>query len=412
MSEPVSDSNNVSPLAVSNGPESDLGALNALDATEPDTCVQLEPTGEQDIPVAVGELQEGQSIAIEKAEATTLTVEATNITNDLKNIQAETPPLLPSSTSQQRRPKWLKRLRTKKQRILAATLLIGILVPTILAVSYGVRGYATYAKVHDQAYSGLNHLLTIKKIFTGANTHFSGLLDTNKLHQAQKELSAAQDNFQQVQHTLTQSDFIGMIDTYLPQYRNELTSVQVASGMAQDVTEIGQELVQTALVLAPSFRGPLLSDTHAPLLTPGMLTLIGTTIDTILPHVQHIQMQSHHLTLDALPISADKRGQLTQLLQYLPQATTDLTQMRGLVGAADWLLGVSAPRTFLVQTMDRAELRPTGGFTGQYGELSIIGGRLQPFVLKDISGVEYIDNSQTYGQMAPSQYRSRWPFAN
>jgi hypothetical protein len=87
-------------------------------------------------------------------------------------------------------------------------------------------------------------------------------------------------------------------------------------------------------------------------------------------------------------------------------------QVFNLLGAANWLLGVDTPRTFLVQTMDRAELRPTGGFTGQYGELQIRGGRVAPFNLRDISLVEYVDGSRTFGQFAPPQYRSWWPYAN
>jgi len=46
----------------------------------------------------------------------------------------------------------------------------------------------------------------------------------------------------------------------------------------------------------------------------------------------------------------------------MPQAEADLMQVRGLLDAAGWMLGVDHSRTFLVQTMDRAELRPTGGF--------------------------------------------------
>src|SRR5260370_463370 len=96
----------------------------------------------------------------------------------------------------------------------------------------------------------------------------------------------------------------------------------------------------------------------------------------------------------------------------MPQGEADLMQVRGLLDAAGWMLGVDYSRTFLVQTMDRAELRPTGGFTGQFGELSINGGRVAPFSLKDISLVEYANNSPTLGLLAPPQYRSWWPFAN
>src|SRR5947199_1509723 len=168
------------------------------------------------------------------------------------------------------------------------------------------------------------------------------------------------------------------------------------------------------MTLAPTFRGPLLNATNKPLVTPAMLALLRTTIDQILPTLNDIQTQSPLFSLDALPasINAHQRAQLVQLMQLIPQAQADLVQVRDLLDAAGWMLGVNEPRTFLVQTMDRAELRPTGGFTGQYGELSIKGGRVAPFSLRDISLIEYVDNSPTQGLLALPQYRSWWPFAN
>ncbi|HEY6408185.1 MAG TPA: DUF4012 domain-containing protein, partial [Ktedonobacteraceae bacterium] len=235
-----------------------------------------------------------------------------------------------------------------------------------------------------------------------------------KLHLAQKEFSAAHKDFQQVRYTLDHAAVIATAVQYFPQYRGQVTTVHAISQIGIDITDIGQELVRSATILAPTFRGPLLNTTNKPLVTPAMLALVRATIDHILPTLSDIQAQSHLFSLDALPVnvSAHQRAQLEQLLQTLPQAQVDLVQVRDLLNAAGWLLGVNEPRTFLVQTMDRAELRPTGGFTGQYGELSINGGRIAPISLKDISLVEYVDHSPTQGVLALPQYRSWWPFAN
>jgi hypothetical protein len=62
--------------------------------------------------------------------------------------------------------------------------------------------------------------------------------------------------------------------------------------------------------------------------------------------------------------------------------------------------------------MDRAEIRATGGFTGQYGELTLKQGRIEPFSMRNIALLEYADNSYNVGQDAPPAYRSWWPFAN
>lgn len=309
-----------------------------------------------------------------------------------------------------------RRPRTKRQRIIiwsmVVVLLISVIIPATYVVSYGLNAYTTYNALRNQAYSGMQHLLNVKTIFTGLKSHPTGYLDTTKLHSAQKEFTAAQQDFSQLQYTLDHAGVIQNVTQYLPQYRTQITTARAASQIGMDVAAIGTKLVQTALVLAPSFRGSLLTSSSQPLVTPATLTLIGSTIDYMLPLLNDIQLQSRQLDINALPVSANSRSQFAQLLQLLPQATADLTQVHNLLGAIGWILGVGQPRTFLVQTMDRAELRPTGGFTGQYGELHINGGRVAPFSLHDISFVEYVNNSPTIGQLAPTQYRSWWPFVN
>src|SRR6266487_4676367 len=309
-----------------------------------------------------------------------------------------------------------RRPRSKKALIITlllfSLLLAGTFIPAILTLNYALNAYTTYTTLHDRAYSGVQHLLNVKTIFTGVSAHPTGFLDMSKLHHAQKEFVEAHNDFQQVQYTLDHAAIVSTVTEYLPQYRPQVTAAHATSKIGIDVTDIGQELVKTAMTLAPTFRGPLLNDTHEPLITPAMLTLLRSTIDYILPRLSDIQAQSATFSFNSLPVSQHQRDQLTQLIQAMPQAEADLMQVRGLLDAAGWMLGVDHSGTFLVQTMDRAELRPTGGFTGQFGELSITGGRVAPFALKDISLVEYATNSPTLGLLAPPQYRSWWPFAN
>jgi len=325
-------------------------------------------------------------------------------------VTAVTPvlPIMPVT-----RPRHTKRILFIALPLLVLTL-VGTIIPAMMAVSYAMNAYATYTTLRSQAYDGAQHLLSVKTVFTGLSTHPTGFLDVNKLHLAQKEFLAAHKDFQQVQFTLDHAPVIATVTAYLPQYRPQITAARAGSQIGIDVANIGQELINTATVLAPTFRSPLLNDASArqPLVTPAMLELIRATINHILPFLSDIQAQSHLFSLNALPLSSHQRDQLLQLIQAIPQAASDLTQVRDLLDAAGWMLGVNQPRTFLVQTMDRAELRPTGGFTGQFGELSLNGGRVAPFALKDISLVEYVDNSPTLGVTALPQYRSWWPFAN
>ncbi|GAC1679844.1 MAG: hypothetical protein NVS9B9_00580 [Ktedonobacteraceae bacterium] len=303
--------------------------------------------------------------------------------------------------------------------LLLILLLASISVPTVEGVLYGIQVYATYTALRSHASNGVQHLLNVKSIFVAPKTSVSTtssttskFLDASTLLRAKKELHAAHSDFALVQSLLAHTSFIPLVEQYLPQYRPQISSARAASQVGTDVTNIGDIVINTAITLAPKFRGPLLNASQTPLVTSADLAVVGSTIDAVLPYVNDIQQQTQGMSLAALPVSTHQREQVQQLIQLLPQVKTAMVQGRSLLGAVGWLLGVDGQRTFLVQTMDRAELRATGGFTGQYGELHIAGGRVAPFSLRDISLIEYANNSPTSDQLAPNAYRSWWPFAN
>ena len=291
-------------------------------------------------------------------------------------------------------------------------LLADFTVPLFVTITYGLRAYQTYTALRNHADSGYQHLLAVKAIFSNARSQPTGLLDTVKLTSARQNFILARKELIETQRLLDQDSFIHVISNYFPAYQPQVASARAASQIGIDIADIGQQATDIAITLAPRLHSPLLSTTKTPLVTQADLTLIGTTIDHIQPLISDIEAQAQHLSLDTLPLTAHQRQQVEQILPLLPQAQRDLALGQSLLGSANWLLGVDQPRTFLVQTLDRSELRATGGFTGQYGELQINGGRLAPFSLHDIALVEYTTNNPTLGNLAPQAYRSWWPFAN
>jgi hypothetical protein len=118
------------------------------------------------------------------------------------------------------------------------------------------------------------------------------------------------------------------------------------------------------------------------------------------------------LDLGILPVSDQQKQQISSLLQALPQVRSGLAQTEPLLGAIGWIIGVDKPRTFLVQTMDRAELRAGGGFTGQFGMLNLNGGRMAPFNLQNIGPFEeHNPTAVTNGNTPPDPF-TWWPIPN
>lgn len=414
------------PAQTDEGPqEQTTGDATSLEESETPTTEATQSAEVAEQETAALAVVEARSTSAEVAEQETATLtivkpetRAEEIEGGEESDEKEAQELAPPGDhkASRHKRKRARRPRTRRQRILTWTLLLiilaAILVPAGFLVNFGINAYNTYHDLSNQAHTAVNQLLAVKTVFSGGKSHYSNLLDPNKLRQAQKDFAASGHDFQQLQNQLEHSDTLKTVTTYFPQYRATLSSALAASVVGIDVAKIGQIATANAIQLAPTFSGPLLAASGKPLVTQSILNTIGTTINQVQPLLNDIQAQAQQISLASLPISASEKTQVEQALQMLPQILNDLGIVRSLLGSAGWLLGVNHPRTFLVQTMDRAELRGAGGFTGQYGELTINGGRVAPFSLTDISGLDYNPTSANQGQFAPEQYRSWWPFAN
>jgi hypothetical protein len=124
-------------------------------------------------------------------------------------------------------------------------------------------------------------------------------------------------------------------------------------------------------------------------------------------------MESRISQIDAsqLPVNACQQAEYTHLAAYLPALSGLLSQAPQLFDAAVWFAGVDQPRQFLIQTMDTTELRPTGGFTGQYAAVVTNGGRVQVSSLHDVDRLDYHEWCGSCGHTAPTIY-DWWPFPN
>lgn len=373
--------------------------------------------GQEAEPVHDAGEQAGQEIAAVHDVGAQASQEAEPVRREKKR-KWTAPVRIPGARGRRGGRGFMRRPRTRRQRILAAVMLVLILVPVLVVILFGINAYSTYRGLSDTAHSAVNHLLDAKNIFStngkgsASKSHLGEVFTIPNLQRAEQDFSAAGRDFRQFQQQLKRSSTLQLVTAYLPQYSQTLSSARVASQVGIDVSLIGQIAATQAIPIAPTFSGSLLAATGQPLVTPRLLATARTTLDQITPLLADIQAQAQHLSLDSLPISASEKTQVGQMLRLLPQVMSDLGIIHSLLNNAGWLLGVDQPRTFLVQTLDRAELRATGGFTGQYGELTINAGRVAPFSLKDISLVEYTNTSANRGQLAPQQYRSWWPFAN
>lgn len=195
--------------------------------------------------------------------------------------------------------------------------------------------------------------------------------------------------------------------------------------MAQDLARAGDRGVSAALILIPSLKGILhgLSGSGSGS-GSGARTVLGALsaaqLDTAAGDVnaatallqqalvQRAQVRDSDLQSlglsSAVPLLHKLDAETSKLNAYLGQAHT-------LMAALPALLGIGKPINYLLFNMDSDELRPTGGFLGNYALLTVSGGKLDSGVhLHDVMDLD-CPNSNCYPRALPPQF-AWFPFAN
>lgn len=308
------------------------------------------------------------------------------------------------------RKRWIRgeHGHTKKQRLLqivSLTIFAAILLFVLVPVSAGFAAYGAYNNISGIAHDGVNHLLKVKSLLPISKSDPTVALNVKNLAQAQVEFKAAQGDFDQLQQLVDRSDVQTAITQFAPQYANKLGMAQRLVQVALDVSRMGNELTGVALIGANIIHGsPLSSGSTKPVISAADIAAIDGSMVHALYYIYDIQQQMSQVSIKDIPISASQQKQLASVMALLPQAQSTIVQAQGMIGVIAWLLGVGQQRHFLVQTMDSAELRPGGGFTGQYGILQIQDGRMSPFTLTDVTLIDYAGNGTAIGRTAPAGY--------
>ncbi|HZO72118.1 MAG TPA: DUF4012 domain-containing protein [Ktedonobacteraceae bacterium] len=298
-------------------------------------------------------------------------------------------------------------------RIVSITVLVVIMLGILVPLGVGLTAYNLYNSVNTTVHDGINHLLAVKTLLPISKDDPTAALDPVKLQQVQKEFSAAEGDFTQLQRMVERPDVQSAVNQFSPSYSRELVAAKHLVQVALDVSRMGQEVSNVGLIAARVIHGsPLANSSSKPLISAADISTIEGTLIHALYYIDDVQSNMSQVNLKDIPISDKQKAELVGLLNLLPQARDMITQVQSLVPPIAWLLGVGQQRRFLVQTMDRGELRPSGGFTGQYGILQIQDGSMAPFNLRDVALLDYAGNGIELGRPAPPEYRSWMNFGN
>jgi uncharacterized protein DUF4012 len=314
------------------------------------------------------------------------------------------------------RKRWIRDVQDRrKQRrfrsMMATSMVTALLFVVFLPLGTGLAAYSTYNSIRSVALDGVNHLLAVKNLLPISKSDPLAALDAQKLQQAQGEFSKAESDFIQLQQLVNRSDVQSVIQQFAPQYSSKLDMAQRLVQVGIDVSRMGREVVGVALLGASILHSsPLSSSSTKPLISVTDISNAEGVMIHALYYINDIRSQMSQVSIKDLPVSDTQKKELASVMALMPKAEDMIVQGQGLIGIVSWLLGVGHERRFLVQTMDRGELRPGGGFTGMYGVLTLQNGRMSPFTLQDVTPLDYAGNGMELGRQAPPEYRSWMKF--
>lgn len=328
-----------------------------------------------------------------------------------------------------------RRRRTRQKRItliVTVCVLLAILLPAGIAIASALQDYSQLKSLGSAA---VHHVLAAKEDLLPSSSASSGggsscstiatptttptdsatasstLPTPQKTQAAHDEFVIAQRDFQQLQARLSHPDWVLGLGGDVPSVASKIGSVRALANAGVDVATIGVEATSAVLPVLTRLHGASGLGSQE-LLQESDITAIQHVMDDSMRLLTDVQTQVRQVDVTSLPVCASQKAEFNKLVGELPRAMSLLQQGNQLLPTVTWALGIGQPRTFLVQTLDRAELRPSGGFTGDYGLVTIQNGKVGPFTLTDVDRIDYNTGYfWTAGRRAPTQY-SWWPFGN
>jgi hypothetical protein len=278
---------------------------------------------------------------------------------------------------------WRQRLRggSRKRRPKKRQVLIGILVCLFLAGSVSSAvGYLLYnARYHDDlslAQTGMQHLKKARAIL---GTWSQKPLDAQLPGQAKYEFVAAAKTFHTLNNDLQAlQGFAGQVPVYDAHPSAALHLVPLAITLSQ-AGIAGSDMLKT---LATGLHDPLSSKGGG--ITQSDLAVVARDVEELSSALALAARQVNQLQ----PSDMQFDHRITKLVgtfhKDLPVIQGWLKSAERLLPVAPALLGVGSPANYLVEVLDSTELRPGGGFIGNYGIASLRGGRLASAYITDV----------------------------
>jgi hypothetical protein len=226
-------------------------------------------------------------------------------------------------------------------------------------------------------------------------------------------LKLVQDDVNAIEHDLYEINAAANIaGAPLAAASSTLRNYRLLIRMGYDLTAAADEGLQVGqTLLTPLQGGALSTSASSPGLTPDDIQQARTVLADAQVHVEDAVAAYNQINQLKLPAQLRPGSKYGSLLSLLPLSVGAFNQLNTLLTIAPAMLGIGQPANYIVIAMDRSELRAGGGFQGNYGILTLKGGK-QP-ADEPLSLVNTYDLDQKYyDQFVPDKTVAQQNCAN
>jgi len=270
-----------------------------------------------------------------------------------------------------------KRQKAKKLYLVAAVLALLCTVGS----AFSVIEYRTYSVSYRSdislAQMGTQHL---RKAVTLMEALSQNPLDSQTVNQARQEFAAALPAFVQLNNNLL---LLPGISTFIPVYGARLNAALHLAPLAIELSQAG--------LAGCNILNIVILRLHDPLSTQKSQGLTMTDLATINQDFHRIKTafnlafnQAKQVQTANLQFDPHLSKLFATLLKQMPVLQIWLDEIGKLLPILPTLLGVGTPTNYLIEVLDSTELRPGGGFIGNYGFATLSGGRLIDARITDV----------------------------
>src|SRR6266487_2381549 len=299
-----------------------------------------------------------------------------------------------------------KKCSSKKHYVLGGILLFLFLASSILSVV----GYQTYnTRYHNDlslAQAGIQHLQKAETLMT---TWSQKPLDAQITAQAKQEFVSALKTFSMLN---TDLQSLPVYARQVPVYGTRVSAAQHLAPLAITLSQAGVAGSDILNTLATELHDPLTPQDRG--ITQSDFTRVSQDIKEVKLALAQATNEINQLQPSDMQLDSRIPKLVDTFHKELPMVQGWLNTVEQFLPVAPALLGIGTPANYLIEVLDSTELRPSGGFIGNYGVATFSGGRLTAAHITDVDLLDRPFEAAGHVIAYPSTYswfdlaRSSW----